>query len=171
MPEVGLLDDQPRTQLNGFLSSYPEDYAFQENSIYYDVMACPKTHFKAFFRLAELSEAEQTKQFTCFRLRTTFIPCYMMLNSKIIHYHVLKSKKNPNTGSKFETWGAVVDLNKKAFKHQGFQKSLRFQGTLETDGVGVSIIKQNTNTSRKSSKTNTEKKVDGNQTEHIKGLG
>ncbi|KAG0806187.1 hypothetical protein G6F20_011327 [Rhizopus arrhizus] len=122
-------------------------------------------------RLAELAEAEQTKQFACFPLRTTFISCYMTLDSKIIHYHVLKSKKNPKTGSKFETWGAVVDLNKKAFKHQGFQKSLRFQGTLETDGVGVSIIKQNTDTSRKSPKPNTEKKVDGNQTEHIEGLG
>ncbi|KAG0820739.1 hypothetical protein G6F19_012303 [Rhizopus arrhizus] len=171
MPEVGLLDDQSRTQLNGFLSSYPEDYTFQKNSIYYDIMASPKNHFKAFFRLAELSEAEQTKQFACFPLRTTFIPCYMTLDSKIIHHHVLKSKKNPKTGSKFETWGAVVDLNKKAFKHQGFQKSLRFQGTLETDGVGVSIIKQNPDTSRKSPKLNTGKKVDGNQIEHIEGLG
>ncbi|KAG1450873.1 hypothetical protein G6F55_009468 [Rhizopus delemar] len=171
MPEVGLLDDQSRTQLNDFLSSYPEDYTFQKNSIYYDVMASPKNHFKAFFRLAELSEAEQTKQVACFPLRSTFIPCYMTLDSKIIHYHILKSKKNLKTGSKFETWGAVVDLNKKAFKHQGFQKSLRFQGTLETDGVGVSIIKQNTDTSRKSPKPNTEKKVDGNQTEHIEGLG
>ncbi|KAG1641913.1 hypothetical protein G6F44_005356 [Rhizopus delemar] len=140
MPEVGLLDDKLRTQLNGFLSSYPEDYTFQENSIYYDVMANPKNHFKAFFRLAELPEAEQMKRIQ-------------------------------KTGSKFETWGAVVDLNKKAFKHQGFQKSLRFQGTLETDGIGVSIIKQNTNTSRKSPKPNTEKKVNGNQTEHIEGLG
>ncbi|KAG1136588.1 hypothetical protein G6F37_011842 [Rhizopus arrhizus] len=69
------------------------------------------------------------------------------------------------------TWGAVVDLNKKAFKHQEFQKSLRFQGTLETDGVVISIIKQNTGTSRKSPKSNTEKKVDGNQIEHIEGLG
>ncbi|KAG1039418.1 hypothetical protein G6F43_012505 [Rhizopus delemar] len=146
MPEVGLLDDQSRTQLNDFLSSYPEDYTFQKNSIYYDVMASPKNHFKAFFRLAELSEAEQTKQFACFPLQS-------------------------KTGSKFETWGAVVDLNKKAFEHQGFQKSLRFQGTLETDGIGVSIIKQNTDTSRKSSKPNTEKKIDGNQTEHIEGLG
>ncbi|KAG1102007.1 hypothetical protein G6F39_002915 [Rhizopus arrhizus] len=122
-------------------------------------------------RLAELSEAEQTRQFACFPVRTTFIPCYMTLDSKIIHYHVLKSKKNPRTGSKFETWGAVVDLNKKAFEHQGFQKPLRFQGTLETDGVGVSIIKQNTDTSRKSPKPNTEKKMDGNQIEHIEGLG
>ncbi|KAG1040758.1 hypothetical protein G6F43_012222 [Rhizopus delemar] len=170
MPEVSLLDDQSRTQFNDFLSSYPEDYTFQKNSIYYDVMASPKNHFKAFLRLAQLSEAEQTKQFACFPLRSTFIPCYMTLDSKIIHYHILKSKKNPKTGSKFETWGAAVDLNKKAFKNQGFQKSLRFQGTLETDGVGVSIIKQNTDTSRKSPKPNTEKKVDGNQTEHIEGL-
>ena len=58
-----------------------------------------------------------------------------------------------------------------AFKHQGSQKSLRFQGTLETDGVGVSLIKQNIDTSRKSPKPNTEKKVDGKQTEHIEGLG
>ncbi|KAG0939761.1 hypothetical protein G6F57_005649 [Rhizopus arrhizus] len=56
------------------------------------------------------------------------------------------------------------------FAHQGFQKPLRFQGILETDGVGVSIIKQNTDTSRKSPKPNAEKKVDGNQTEHIEGL-
>ncbi|KAG1494896.1 hypothetical protein G6F46_007158 [Rhizopus delemar] len=63
MPEVGLLDDQSRTQFNDFLSSYPEDYTFQKNSIYYDVMASPKNHFKAFLRLAQLSEAEQTKQF------------------------------------------------------------------------------------------------------------
>ncbi|KAG1140334.1 hypothetical protein G6F37_009131 [Rhizopus arrhizus] len=171
MPEVGLLDDQSRMQLNGFLSSYPEDYTFQENSMYYDVVASPKNYFKAFFRLAELSEAEQMKQFACFPLRTTSIPCYMMLNSKIIHYHVLKCKKNIKIGSKFETWGAVVDLNKKTFKHQRFQKSLRFQRTLETDGVGVSIINQNTDTSRKSPKPNTEKKVNGNQTEHIEGLG
>jgi hypothetical protein len=84
-------------------------------------MASPENNFKAFFRLAELSEAEQTKQFAFFPLRTTFIPCYMTLDSKIIHYHAFKSKKNPKTGSKFETWGAVVNLNKKAFKHQGFQ--------------------------------------------------
>jgi hypothetical protein len=82
----------------------------------------------------------------------------MTLDSKITHYHLLKCKKNPKIGSRFEAWGAVVDLNKKAFKHQGFQKSLRFQGTLETDGVGVSIIKQNTDTSRKSPKPNTERK-------------
>jgi hypothetical protein len=47
MPGIGLLDDQSRTQLNGFLSSYPEDYTFQVNSIYYDVMASPKKPFQS----------------------------------------------------------------------------------------------------------------------------
>ncbi|EIE79518.1 hypothetical protein RO3G_04223 [Rhizopus delemar RA 99-880] len=134
-------------------------------------MASPKNHFKAFFRLAELSEDEQMKQFACFPLRTTFIPCYMTLDSKIIHYHILKSKKNLKQEASLRHGAPSVDLNKKAFEHQGFRKSLRFQGTLETDGIGVSIIKQNTNTSRKSPKPNTEKKVNGNQTEHIEGLG
>ncbi|KAG1416609.1 hypothetical protein G6F59_009203 [Rhizopus arrhizus] len=104
MPEIGLLDDKSRTQLNGFLSSYPEDYAFQKNSIYYDVMANPKTILK---------------------------PSSDLLN--------------------------CLKLN-------------RQNRTLETYGVGVSIIKQNTDTSRKSPKPNTEKKVDGSQTEHIEGL-
>ena len=80
-------------------------------------------------------------------------------------------KKNPKIGSRLEAWDAVVNLNRKVFKHQEFQKSLLFQGTLETNGVDISIIKQNTDTSRKSSKPNTEKKVAGDQTEHIEGLG
>ncbi|KAG1149874.1 hypothetical protein G6F37_001259 [Rhizopus arrhizus] len=126
MPEIGLLDDKSRTQLNGFLSSYPEDYAFQKNSIYYDVMANPKTILKP-----------SSDLLNCLKL----------------------NRQNSLLASRF------------AFKHQGFQKPLRFQGTLETYGVGVSIIKQNTDTSRKSPKPNTEKKVDGSQTEHIEGLG
>jgi hypothetical protein len=46
MPEVGLLDDKSRTQLNDFLSSYPEDCTFQENSIYYDIRLVQKTILK-----------------------------------------------------------------------------------------------------------------------------
>ncbi|KAI7898397.1 uncharacterized protein BX663DRAFT_555906 [Cokeromyces recurvatus] len=36
-----------------------------------------------------------------------------------------------------------------AFKEQGLNKSLHFEGTLETGGIGVSILKQNTATTRK----------------------
>ena len=34
-------------------------------------------------------------------------------------------------------------------RDQGKQKSLKFEGTIETDGIGVSVIKQNFSTSRK----------------------
>jgi hypothetical protein len=170
IPEVGILDDKSRSQLKTLLSSYPKDYTFKKNSIYYDVKVSPGNHFKAFSKLAELFESEQLKQFSCFPLRTSFIPCYMTLDSKIIHHHVLKSKKNPTARSKFQTWGVVVDLKKKAFKDQGLNKSLRFQGTIETDGVGVSIIKQNTDTSRRMASINKKKNMFDDETEYIEGL-
>ncbi|KAG1086694.1 hypothetical protein G6F39_012312 [Rhizopus arrhizus] len=82
---------------------------------------------------------------------------------------------------KAESLGGEMQANKsssKAIKEANRKKiyrlcnqPLRFQGTLETDGVGVSIIKQNIDTSRKLPKPNTEKKLDGNQTEHTEGLG
>lgn len=46
---------------------------------------------------------------------------------------------------------------------------MRFQGTLETDGVGVSIIKQNTDTSRKLPKPSVKKKVVDDQEQCIEG--
>ncbi|KAG2193824.1 hypothetical protein INT47_004691 [Mucor saturninus] len=71
----------------------------------------------------------------------------MTLDAKIIHFHILKNKSPLQAGKKFKIWGSVVNFEKKAFKNQGVDKTLRFQGTLETNGVGVSIIKQNTDTS------------------------
>ncbi|KAI7897371.1 uncharacterized protein EV154DRAFT_535317 [Mucor mucedo] len=88
-----------------------------------------------------------TMEFTCFPIRTTFIPSYMTIDAKIANYQVLKNKKPVK--DKSETWTQVVNLKKKAFKNGGHNKSLRFETTIETDGVGVSIIKQNTTTDRK----------------------
>ncbi|KAG2214268.1 hypothetical protein INT47_000824 [Mucor saturninus] len=62
--------------------------------------------------------------------------------------------KRPVKG-KYETWKQVVDFKKKASKDGGHNKSLHFEGTIETDGVGVSIIKQNTTTDRKTPNSKT----------------
>ncbi|KAG2192045.1 hypothetical protein INT47_006692 [Mucor saturninus] len=67
----------------------------------------------------------------------------------------------------FDTWGDVVNLQSKVFKNQGFDKSIRFQGTIETDGVGISVIKQNMDTNRKKSKAKNTTKVTVDQTEYI----
>ncbi|KAI8994893.1 hypothetical protein BDB01DRAFT_715086, partial [Pilobolus umbonatus] len=68
------------------------------------------------------------------------------LESKIINSHVLKNKHPVK--DKMETWGQ--DLGKKAFMGQGVNKSLHFEGTLETNGVGVSPLKKTTGTTRMS---------------------
>ncbi|KAI9244884.1 hypothetical protein EDC94DRAFT_530597, partial [Helicostylum pulchrum] len=60
---------------------------------------------------------------------------------------------------KYHTWGQVVSLKKKVFKPQGPDKSLRFQGTLETDGIGVSVLKQNISTNRRLSGTGRQQSV------------
>jgi hypothetical protein len=117
----------------------------------------PECHYKAFFKIAQLFDSEELRQFSCFPLQTSFIPCYMALDSKVIHQNILKLKTAaPTKENKFQTWGVVVNLKNKVFKDQGTDKSLRFQGTIETDGVGVSILKQNTDTGRKIASRNTE---------------
>ncbi|GAA5807289.1 hypothetical protein MFLAVUS_000646 [Mucor flavus] len=58
-PESGLLDTQSLKTLTMFYASYRENYSFQKNSIYYDVKARPENHFKAFFKLAVMLEAEK----------------------------------------------------------------------------------------------------------------
>lgn len=51
-------------------------------------------------------------------------------------------------------WGKVVNLSCMALKDQGESKPLKFRGMIQTDGVGVSILKQNKET-RKGGTRNT----------------
>ncbi|KAI8638668.1 hypothetical protein BD408DRAFT_422626 [Parasitella parasitica] len=143
MPNVDILNESSKLKVQTFLSVYPENYKFKMDSIFYDVKANPESHFKVFVKLAELFDS--VKQFFCFPSRTMFIPCYMTLDNKIIYYHIIQSKKHLIL-SQLENLGSIVNLKIKAFKNQG---PLSFKGTLETDGVGASIIKQNCDTSRK----------------------
>lgn len=170
LPEASHLDDQIRVQLNDFLSSYPAYYTAQKQSIYYNIAANPGNHYKAFYKIAKLSEKNQFKPFACFPLRTTFIPSYTTLDAKIMNHHILKDKKVLKAEDNFEAWGKVVNLENKTFKGQGLNNAIRFQGTLETDGVGVSVIKQNTETSSKSSSSRKSERKDENKTKHIEEL-
>ncbi|KAI9260413.1 hypothetical protein EDC94DRAFT_649047 [Helicostylum pulchrum] len=53
--------------------------------------------------------------------------------------------------------GKVVDLSNEAKKDQGPEKSIKFRGTIMTDGIGISIVKQNFDITKDS--TAKEKKV------------
>ncbi|CEG77329.1 hypothetical protein RMATCC62417_12103 [Rhizopus microsporus] len=155
IPDATILDTSARKKVKAILQSYPNNYKFKKDFIFYDVKSNPECHYKVFMKIAELFDSEGLRQFSCFPLRTTFIPCYMTLDFKIIHYNVLKNKTALKMDNKFQTWGSVINTNNKAFKDQGMNKSLCFQGTIETDGVGASIIKQNTATNRKMTRPKT----------------
>ncbi|KAI9338133.1 hypothetical protein BD770DRAFT_400863 [Pilaira anomala] len=45
-------------------------------------------------------------------------------------------------------WGKVLNLSSKPFKDQGLNSSMEFRGTIMTDGIGISVIKQNFDTSK-----------------------
>ncbi|GAA5803639.1 hypothetical protein HPULCUR_009122 [Helicostylum pulchrum] len=100
------LDEKAIKHIGNFLSSYSKSYKFQKNSIYYDAVANPGKHLKAYFKLAEI-----------YSKRSKF--------------------------DKSLVWGKVVDLSSEAIKDQGPEKSIKFRGTIMTDGIGISIVKQN----------------------------
>ncbi|RCH99918.1 hypothetical protein CU097_014140 [Rhizopus azygosporus] len=135
MPETEILSDYTKAKIKAILQCYPDTYDFKKDSIYYDVKANPEFHYKAFMKISELFVSEKLHQFVCFPLRTTFIPCYMTLDSKIVNHHILKNKTELKTENKSQIWREVVNLNKKAFKDQDENKSLKFQGTIESDGI------------------------------------
>ena len=127
------------------LGAYPENYSFDKGSRYYDVKAHPEKHINAFYRMAAFCEQEQIKSFQCFPLRTSFVPGYMHIDTTILCQHFLDERR-PDMTKKKRYWAKVLDLPPGPFKPQGADKSMLFRGSLQTDGVGVSIIKQDQDT-------------------------
>ncbi|GAA5808780.1 hypothetical protein MFLAVUS_002176 [Mucor flavus] len=85
-------------------------------------------------------------------------------------YYDVKARPENHFKAFFKLAGAVVNLRNRAFKNQGFDKSVRFQGTLKTDGVDISVIKQNMDTNRKTSKAKNRTQITVDQTEYIEGI-
>ncbi|KAI9358371.1 hypothetical protein BD770DRAFT_455532 [Pilaira anomala] len=72
--------------IKDIFSAYPETYKFKKDSIYYDAVVNPGKHLLAYFKLADICEANKFKLFQCFPVRKTFIPSY-------IYLYIFKGKK------------------------------------------------------------------------------
>ena len=90
--------------------------------------------------MAAFCKQQTIKSFQCFPLRTSFVPGYMQIDTTILCRHFLLQLR-PDMRKKMMYWAQVVDLGSRPFKPQGVH-SLIFRGSLQTDGVGVSVIKQ-----------------------------
>ncbi|KAI9476407.1 MAG: hypothetical protein EXX96DRAFT_596499 [Benjaminiella poitrasii] len=97
---------------------------------FYDSKVNMVDHFSAFYELARVFVNLQ-------------LPVYVTIDSKILCQNILGLAWISFTGDKLTLWERVVDLNSAPFRHQE-DGVLRFRGTIQTDGVGISIIKKRT---------------------------
>ncbi|KAG1441894.1 hypothetical protein G6F56_011289 [Rhizopus delemar] len=116
-----------------FFNCYSADYKFGKNFIYYDCIANPVEHLRAYYYLAN---------------HYTYI-----LNTQILGNSVISHLE------KDIIWGSVLNMQSKGMRPQGESRQLMFRGTIYTDGVGISILKQNHDSKKKRS-GGKEKKVD-----------
>jgi hypothetical protein len=124
------------------LNSYQDGYSFAKNSIYYDAKAHPQNHLVAYYKMSQLCETLNIKSFQCFPLRNSFIPGYFQLDTTILRNNILHERNlDYSLAGKLRSWEKVVNLNSKAFRSQGPSHLLKFRGSLQTDGVGVTILK------------------------------
>ncbi|CEG76470.1 hypothetical protein RMATCC62417_11366 [Rhizopus microsporus] len=142
---VSILNESKISLIQEFFDMYDTDYQFKKGNLYYDVKASPLKHLKAYYKLADLCERSEFKSFMCFPLRKTLIPCYMTIDTLIANNHILQNCKRFKLDKKL-IWDEVLDISCKAVKDQSPNKSIQFQGMVQTDGVGVSILKQNQET-------------------------
>ncbi|KAI8079711.1 uncharacterized protein B0P05DRAFT_596778 [Gilbertella persicaria] len=140
--EVGILQQ--------FFDCYTSDTHFKKNSIYYDCKADPSKHLKAFYYLTRCSESLYNKSFNCFPLRRTFIPSYMTIETYIVNTQTLRNSVISHL-DKEVIWGAVLNMKSKAMKPQEDNKQMKFRGTIHTDGIAVSILKQTYDSKKKGS--------------------
>lgn len=134
-------------KLELIFNSYPADYRFQKSSIYYEAKARTEKHLSAYYTMVRVCAGEEISSFQCFPLRNSWIPSFMQIDTTILREHILRESRGAYTmAAKMESWGKVVDLDCKAMKNQGMHADIKFRGTLQTDGVGVSVIKTNEDT-------------------------
>ncbi|KAM3578690.1 hypothetical protein VKS41_008890 [Umbelopsis sp. WA50703] len=129
------------------LTAYPDSYSFAKNSIYYDARAHPKQHLLAYYKMSQLCETLKIKSFQSFPLRNSFVPGYFQIDTKILRTNILHEHNlDYSLDGKLRSWEQVVNLKAKVFRSQGPSHLLKFRGSIQTDGVGVTVLKANSDT-------------------------
>lgn len=134
-------------EITPVLTSYQDSHRFGNNSIYYDAKAHPEAHLVAYYKMSQLCETLKIKSFQCFPLRNSYIPGYFMIDTRILRTNILHERNlDYSLDGKLRSWGKVVNLSAKAFSPQGPLHSLKFRGSLHTDGVGATVLKSSSET-------------------------
>ncbi|KAJ1767375.1 hypothetical protein LPJ74_005407 [Coemansia sp. RSA 1843] len=167
-----------------------ENDALSEKGLYYDIKCDPIKHVKAFFLLARFFQQNKPRSFQCMPLRTQWIPCHVHIDKAILCQWFLGGIKKEQKLTN-DLWGEVLDINCRVVKSK--QSGKVFEGSVQTDGVSISIFKKckakkkNTNSTDQTSdiktpgsastattktpKTKKGKDEDGFEFEYIESIG
>ncbi|KAJ1664078.1 hypothetical protein EV178_004449 [Coemansia sp. RSA 1646] len=138
LPVITVGDKNIGDMLEPVLTAYDNGYKFEEKGIYYDIKAHPEKHFKAFYRLAVFFETNNYRSFQCFPLRKSFVPMDIEIDTKILCRSVMDWDYNSKSPIEIY-WYRLFNEQLKVLR---IRHGFRFYGTIQTDGVSVSVIKK-----------------------------
>jgi len=116
----------------------------------------PQNYIRACAKLALLCETWELPVMQCFPQRQTWIPQNMTIDTTILYHSILgETGRTFGLDNKDALWRRVLSSNKKKRSRRKRRQSrniwaatkkherlLRFEGTIFTDGVSISIVKQ-----------------------------
>ena len=112
-----------------------------EVSLPYDVKVFPVKYLTHSFYMNSVLEAQELKLFQPMSLRSNIVPHYITIDTaNLINLFANKGSKAAMLknvkGNQEEVWNRLFNLDKRIFR----QKNYKFNFTLQTDGVGVSLL-------------------------------
>ncbi|KAJ2212158.1 hypothetical protein IW140_005039 [Coemansia sp. RSA 1813] len=167
LPVITVGDKNIGDMLEPVLTAYDNDYEFEEEGIYYDIKAHPKKHFKAFCCLAVLLEMNDYKSFQCSPLRKSFVPVHIEIDTVVLCRSIIGWSYNAK--SPIESyWYRFLNEKSRVLR---IRNGFRFYGTIQTDGVSVSVIKKTTAAKEKSSRKAKKRDTEANAAIETSGSG
>ncbi|KAJ2749484.1 hypothetical protein IWQ56_007219, partial [Coemansia nantahalensis] len=145
-PGFDTLDDDAQRTLRLFklvYNTYPADHVFEDGDLEADSQLHCEVHQRAFYVLARIIGSAGGRIPQCFPQGRSCIPSHVHIDTIILRQNILGSA-NCRGMTREQIWGQVVDLNLRAFKPAtSAEDNLRrhFFGSIDTDGVAVSVIK------------------------------
>jgi hypothetical protein len=120
--------------------------SYAEKSLWFDIVAEPAKHVITMVMLSKAMEGKFGRSwFSVLPIRTSYTPCYITIDKTILVQTIVGIKKPvfQYDEEKLRWWRDYFCVENKPFRAQG---AFEFDGTLATDGVGLSVLKRRVKT-------------------------
>ncbi|KAI8592428.1 hypothetical protein BDZ88DRAFT_283567 [Geranomyces variabilis] len=119
------------------------DFWQTDNTVDLDAATSPLAYLESYIKLARLFETHAFPLFNALPLRDIHSQSYVTIDSTLLKNAILQMPHLPikTPLDKQAVWGRCFDLNHLSFHQRGRNAGThRFDGTVQTDGVGLSVL-------------------------------